>query len=108
MRAGRMDRLITIKAKMKTTNDFGEEIIVYSTLASNVWAERLELRGSERWNAQQIVPEITCKYRIRYRNDINAQCIVVDEAGREYDIQPPLEIGRRQGLELFCSVRSDN
>lgn len=71
------------------------------------WAERLELRGAERWNAQQVVASMTCKYRIRYRADVTAQCLVKDDAGREYDIQPPLELGRKEGLELICSVRSD-
>lgn len=78
------------------------------TLPAVMWAERLELRGSERWSAQQVVPEMTCKYRIRYRDDVTAQCMLKDEDDREYDIQPPLELGRKEGLELICSVRSDS
>ncbi|MBW2647171.1 MAG: phage head closure protein [Deltaproteobacteria bacterium] len=78
------------------------------TLPATVWAERLELRGNERWSAQQIVASMVCKYHIRYRDDVTAQCMVIDDAGREYDIQPPLELGRREGLELICSARSDS
>jgi len=54
------------------------------------------------------VATLTVKYRIRYRDDITAQCMLVDDAGREYDIQPPIELGRKDGLELVCSVRSDS
>ena len=165
MRAGRMDRLITIFEKITTENDFGEPIdtwielvkvgteiatgtltagtlyqitktetnhfgtglIIYDTFTSagtetcdadnkvkpvtlpaTVWAERLELRGAERWSAQQVVSTLTVKYRIRYRDDITAQCMLVDDAGREYDLQPPIELGRKDGLELVCSVRSDS
>jgi len=165
MRAGRMDRLITLYSKVTTENDFGEPIdtnielvkvgteiatgtltagtlyqvtkteedhfaaglVVYDTftalgtetcnddnkvkpvtLPATVWAERLELRGAERWNAQQVVASVSCKYRVRYRDDITAQCMLVDDAGREYDIQPPIELGRKAGIELVCSVRSDS
>ena len=165
MRAGRMDRLITIFEKITTENAFGEPIdtwielvkvgteiatgtltagtlyqitktetnhfgtglIIYDTFTSagtetcdadnkvkpvtlpaTVWAERLELRGAERWSAQQVVSTLTVKYRIRYRDDITAQCMLVDDAGREYDLQPPIELGRKDGIELVCSVRSDS
>jgi len=78
------------------------------TLPGTVWAERLELRGAERWSAQQVVATLTVKYRIRYRDDITAQCMLVDDAGREYDLQPPIELGRKDGLELICAARSDS
>ena len=165
MRAGRMDRIITLYEMVTTENDFGEPIdtnielvkvgteiatgtltagtlyqvtkteadhfgtglVIYDTftaagtetcdadnkvkpvtLPATVWAERLELRGTERWNAQQVVATLTVKYRIRYRDDITAQCMLVDDAGREYDLQPPIELGRRDGIELICSARSDS
>ena len=165
MRAGRMDRIVTLYEMVTTENDFGEQIeteielvkvgteiatgtlilgtlyqitkteedhfgaglVVYDTftaagtetcdtdnkvkpvtLPGTVWAERLELRGAERWSAQQIVATLTVKYRIRYRDDITAQCMLVDDAGREYDLQPPIELGRKDGLELICAARSES
>ena len=165
MRAGRMDRIVTLYETVTTENDFGEPIdtnielvkvgteiatgmlilgtlyqitkteashfgaglIVYDTftalgtetcdtdnkvkpvtLPAKIWAERLELRGAERWSAQQVVSTLTVKYRIRYRDDITAQCMLVDDAGREYDLQPPIELGRKDGLELICAARSDS
>ena len=165
MRAGRMDRIVTLYENVITENDFGEQIeteielvkvgteiatgtlvlgtlyqitkteedhfaaglIVYDTftaagtetcdtdnkvkpvtLPAKVWAERLELRGAERWNAQQVVASVSCKYRVRYRDDITAQCMLIDDAGREYDLQPPIELGRRDGIELICAARSDS
>ena len=109
------------------TNHFGAGLVIYDTftaagtetcdtdnkvkpvtLPAKVWAERLELRGAERWNAQQVVASVSCKYRVRYRDDITAQCMLVDDAGREYDLQPPIELGRKDGLELICAARSDS
>ena len=71
------------------------------------WAERLELRGDERWSAQQVVAAISAKYRIRYRSDITPMVRLVDADGREYDIQAQLELGRREGIELIVSARGE-
>ena len=106
MRAGRMDRLITLKAKVVTTNDFGEEIEEWQDVGT-IWAERLELRGNERWNAMQTVANITCKYRIRWRDDIGPLNMLVDADNREYDIHAVLEVGRREGLELLVKARGE-
>lgn len=76
------------------------------TLPAQVWAERLELRGDERWNAQQVVAKIACKYRIRYRDDVGPLNILID-GDREYDIHAALELGRREGLELIVSARGE-
>lgn len=164
MRAGRMDRIISLYQESNTTNDFGEQITTWIPLcvvgaekstgtldigtlyqitateenhfytgctvgdvwtaavateldADNKvkpvirsyqeWAERRELRGDERWNAQQVVAAISAKYRIRYRSDITPMVRVVDADGREYDIQAQLELGRKEGLELIVSARAE-
>ena len=77
------------------------------TLPAQVWAERLELRGDERWNAQQVVAGISCKYRIRYRNDVGPLDVLIDSDSREYDIEAALELGRKEGLELLVSARGE-
>lgn len=164
MRAGRMDRIISLYQESNTTNDFGEQITTWIPLcmvgaekatgtltigtlyqitatetnhfytgctvgdvwtaavateldADNKvkpvirsyqeWAERLELRGDERWSAQQTIAKIACKYRIRYRSDITPMIRVVDADGREYDIQAQLELGRKEGIELIVSARGE-
>ncbi len=164
MRSGRMDRIVTLKEKVTTENDFGEEIITWIelvkvgteiaigtltagtlyqitatevdhfgvdlviydtftaagtetcdasnkvkpvTLPATVWAERLELRGDERWNAQQVVAGLACKYRIRYRDDVGPLDVLTDSDSKEYDIQAALELGRKDGIELMCSTRGE-
>jgi len=164
MRAGRMDKIITLREKVTSENAFGEPIetwidlvqtgteiatgtltagtlyqvtateedhfgsgvVVYDTftaagtetcddnnkvkpvtLPATVWAERLELRGDERWNAQQVVAGISCKYRIRYRDDVGPLDVLIDSDSREYDITAALELGRKEGLELLVSARGE-
>jgi len=67
------------------------------------WAERLELRGDERWNAQQVVASMSGKYRIRWRSDVGPMNMLIDSDSREYDVQAVLELGRKEGLELLVA-----
>jgi head-tail adaptor len=158
-----MDRIVTLKEKVTTTDDFGEEIITWIdlvkagtelatgtltigtlyqitatetdhfyegcamyetftasaetelnaenkvkpvTLSSQVWAERLELRGSERWQSLQVISKVACKYRIRYRDDVGPMDMLID-GDREYDIHAALELGRREGKELLVAARGE-
>ena len=77
------------------------------TLPAKIWAERLELRGDERWNAQQVVAGISCKYRIRHRDDVGPLDMLTDSDGREYDISAVLELGRKDGIELIVNARGE-
>lgn len=105
MRAGRMDRIITLKEKFVTTDAFGEEIVTWGDIAT-VWAERRELKGSERWQSLQVISKVACKYRIRYRDDVGPLNMLVD-GDIEYDIQAALELGRKDGLELLVAARGE-
>ena len=71
------------------------------------WAERLELRGDERWNAQQVVASMSGKYRIRWRSDVGPMNMLIDSDSREYDVQAVLELGRKEGLELLVASRGE-
>jgi SPP1 family predicted phage head-tail adaptor len=105
MRAGNLGRRVTVRQKTTAQDLYGEEIATWSDLAT-VWAQRLELTGAERWNAEQVVAQIACKYRIRYRTDITVLHRLKDGT-REYDIHAVLEIGRHEGLELVVSARGE-
>lgn len=164
MRAGAMDRQITLYEQVTTTDDYGEEVVTLRelvkvgdelasgklvvgiryqitatkenhfyagckvgdiftaaeetaldkdnkvapvTLSGQVWAERRELRGDERWSAQQVIAGISCKYRIRYRDDVGPLNVLKDADNREYDINAVLELGRKEGLELIVSARAE-
>jgi SPP1 family predicted phage head-tail adaptor len=103
MRPGNMDRRITIKSKISTQNSYGEPIDTWIDIAT-VWAERRELRGDERWEAQRVNPTVECKYYIWHREGLTVKNRIVD-GGRDFDILAVLEIGRREGLELIVSAR---
>ena len=105
MKAGKMDRQIIIKKKTVTENDFGEPIETWSDL-DTVWAKKKELRGTERYAAKQTIAGIDAVYTIRWRPDISPLNIFECE-GKEYDIYACLELGRKEGLELYAGARAE-
>lgn len=102
MRAGDLDRPITIEAKATTQAGNGELIESWSTLAT-VWAQVRELHGRERFQAQQVHAEIDTRFRMRHRTDVTVEHRI-SYAGSVYDIKAVMEIGRRVGLEILATA----
>lgn len=103
MRAGRLDRRITIQRKSVTQSDSGEEVVTWTDV-DTVYAEKVENRGDERFAAQQLVGHAIVTFRIRWSDTVkevtDEHKIVFD--GRDYDITAVREIGRRVGIEMDC------
>jgi len=84
MRAGRLDKYVTIQKKTISQNSMGEWVDSYSTFAQ-VWASIEPLRGNEYFSAQQVNSDIEGKIIIRYLAEIQPGCRVTCE-GRTYEI----------------------
>lgn len=106
MRAGELDRKITIQQLAVTRSPLGDEVKAWSTLAS-VWAKVMPVSGREFANAtvEQRLTEKTLRFRIRYlasaRKDTKLQIVYDSET---FDVKHIAEIGRRVGLELVGVV----
>lgn len=102
MRAGRMDRLITIEQKTPERTPLGDVTETWGTLAT-VWAEVVPTSGREYFSAQseQRVASKLTRFRIRYLAAAaqDTQLRVLYDS-QTYDIQHIAEIGRRVGLDL--------
>jgi len=105
MRAGRLDRLVTIRQVTTAQDTYGQPIETWTDL-DTVWAHRQELRGAEAWQARQVVATVNSKYIIRWRNDVTVLHRLKD-GDTEYDIHHVGELGRRDGLELTCVGRAE-
>lgn len=103
MRAGPLDRQVALQHEVKTRNaSTGEEEVTYTTYAT-VWAGKRDLRGREFFASQQVNSDITTIWQIRYRTDVlSTDRMVID--GLYYNILPPQEIGRRDGLEIMATA----
>lgn len=105
MRAGKLDRRITIRRATTAANDFGEEIETWADVAT-VWAQQRPNRGGERFAAQQMVGTKVLTFQIRYRSDVTNRDRVVYN-GREYNILDVREIGRRVVTEFDAVARAE-
>ncbi len=105
MRSGRLDRRLTLQRRTLTENDYGEAVETWTDLAT-VWAEKIPVRGFERYASMQTVAEVEERFKIRYRKDITPLDRVVC-AGITYDVLGVLEIGRREGWEILAKGRAE-
>lgn len=106
MRAGQLDRRITLKRLETTQDDYGQDIETWHTVAT-VWAAWEPLKGNRRFAAQQVIETAAGSFVIRYRSGLSA-LHAVEYNGNRYDIHgEPEEIGRREGLRLHVSRRAE-
>lgn len=108
MRAGRLDRRITIQRKSITQSDSGDEVVTWVDV-DTVWAEKIENRGAERFSIKQIVGHAVRTFRFRWSVTVaeitTEHRLIFDD--REYDITDVREIGRREGIEVDCYAPSE-
>ena len=98
MRAGNLDRRIEIQSLAETPDAFGQPIEGWTTFPT-VWAQRKDVRGRERFQAQQTLAVRTATFRIRWLPGVEERMRVID-AGTAYDVTG-ISDDRRQGwMEL--------
>lgn len=108
MRAGKLDRRLTIRRFIETGRTPLNEPILDWVDVVTVWAQQRPERGSERFAAAQINGTAVMTFHIRFRGDVSVKDRLLYE-GREYEIvAPPREIGRRVVLEIDAIARADD
>jgi head-tail adaptor len=122
MRAGRLDRLITIQRKTVTSTDSGDVVETWTTLVERRAAGYRPLRGEERFGGEQIVGTEQVEFRIRWsanvaelsQRDRIVYPALADESPEDepdtrniYDVLAVNEIGRREGLTIVTQRRAD-
>jgi SPP1 family predicted phage head-tail adaptor len=107
MRAGKLDRRLTIRRmEAGAPNALNERAETWTDVAT-VWAQQRPNRGSERFAAGQVNGTAVMTFHIRFRGDLTTRDRVVCE-GIVYEIvAPPREIGRRVVTEIDCIARDD-
>lgn len=120
MRAGSLDRTVTIQRKAVTQSESGEPVETWTTLARRAASMR-PVRGDERFAAPQIGAQEQIEFRVRYSTDMAAlspqdrviyPALAVENpetpAERQiHDIVAVHEIGRREGLQIITTRRPD-
>lgn len=97
MQAGELDKRITIQydASDGTTNPNWQPLCT-------VWASKKGLTGRTFYQAAATHAESDIIYKIRYRTGIKALMQIVDRESTMTIKAPPVEIGRKQWLEIHA------
>lgn len=98
MKAGRLNRRITIQEPTETQDDYGEAIQSWATYRT-VWAEKRDLPGNEAFDADQIVAEAVTDWRIRHLSGLTRK-MRISYGGDIYDIRSIKEIGFKEGHDI--------
>ena len=105
VQSGQLDRRITIQSFTESTDDFGEVILSFTTLA-NVWAKVVEKSGNEGEDGNQMVATQKVEFFIRYRSDINEQMQIVYD-NRTYTIEAILNADSRKSFQKIVTRFAD-
>ena len=104
MRAGKLDRVITIQQFTNTVDDDGTPVQTWTDVAT-VRAQLVQSSTDEYIAARGAVDKAAAIFRIRWLDGItNAVRIVYD--GENFNLKETKEIGRREGMELRCEALS--
>lgn len=101
MKAGKLNKRITIRSKAENDTPLGRKL-VFSDVAT-VWAEVSPLSFFSRYAAGADRAEALVVFRIRHREDIQPHYEVLYN-GKPHKIVGMSEIGNREGLEIRAEV----
>lgn len=100
MRAGKLDRTITIQAFTNTVDDYGTPVETWTDVAT-IRAQKVEASTEEYLRGYGETDATVMIFRTRWLAGVTTSMRVVYE-GCNFNIKETKEIGRRKGLELRC------
>ncbi len=104
MRAGDLDRRVTLQQPVPARDATGEETHTWSTVGQ-VWAKVEGLGGAEDFRADKREHDLRAKFTIRYRPGINSMWRIIHD-GDVYQITDVTAPDRRETLELLAFSRA--
>jgi SPP1 family predicted phage head-tail adaptor len=103
MKAGSLNRRVTIEAQSSTTDALGQPVDTWTNHAV-VWADVRLKSGLQALKADADVSVVQASIRIRYRADIHAG-MRVSQGSTVYEILAVLpDVSGRQYTDLVCQV----
>ncbi len=100
MRAGKLDRIITIERATTTVDEYGTPVEGWATIAT-VREQRVKLSTEEFLRAFGNTSESAAVFRVRHLDGLSTGDRVRYQ-GSTFDLKGIEPIGRREGLELRC------
>jgi len=116
MNAGSMDRRIRLEEAEPAVSTSGTPVLLWPPegghLVREMWAKRMEQRATERFTSDQVVAEQQTGWRVRWFEIPDGafsahETFRVIEDGKVYDVTGVVEVGRREGLDIFGRARAE-
>ncbi len=123
MRAGKLDRKVTLQQRAAGQDTAGEEVDSWITVGKERRAASYRpLRGSERFQDEQLIAREQVEFKLRLSAAVNATnpryrviypALAAGETigdvsdDRIYDVLAVHELGRREGLQLMAVRRAE-
>lgn len=102
-RVGELNQYATIIRPVVTSNDYGEEITTWSTLAKT-WAAMRNVPQREPFAADQFVSVVNTTFTMRYRTDLSAK-MRITTGGNTYEIDSTADPdGNKRFIECQCTL----
>jgi SPP1 family predicted phage head-tail adaptor len=101
MNSGSLNRIVCFQAPTHQRDTTGQRVKGFCDIKTRAktWAQVIELRGNEKWEAEQKRPGIHKRLKVHYRNDIDETLTVVVD-GKRYDITAIRELHNRSGIMI--------
>jgi|TARA_Y100000034_G_scaffold132026_1_gene194056 SPP1 family predicted phage head-tail adaptor len=103
MRAGRLDKRISIDRRVEDTDDAGDPVVSWIAFAVDLPAEVIQAAGRERLKAHGETALADAVFRIRWLAGVETSMRIRWD-GDEYDIAAIKKLGRRRGLEITATA----
>lgn len=100
MRAGKLDRVITIERATTSIDLYGAPIIAWVPVAT-MRAQIVNGATEEFVRGPGASEETSITFRLRFLDGVTTENRVTYE-GQEFDIKEIRELGRRRGLDIRC------
>jgi head-tail adaptor len=116
MRAGKLDRRVSIETNTPVQDVSGEEIADWARIGPIRWASIQAVSGEERFIAEQLVARQQNEFHVRWSSDLSSlhpgdrvvYPVTSTPVDSEiYDILAVHEIGRREGLRIITARRAE-
>jgi SPP1 family predicted phage head-tail adaptor len=101
MRAGLLDRLVTVESKSEAVDAYGQPVLTWSTFIQ-VRANVVQKDGLEQTSDSNRSTKRMVNFRIRYKSTITNEMRILWESNY-YKIEDIKELGRREGMLIMTT-----
>ncbi len=103
MNAGKLRKLITIQQQSATQDEYGAQIVTWSSFGVDRWAQIEPLSGREYFAGQQFQSKVDTKFVLRYVAGVTPKMRILCNS-LPYDIESVINIDERnKELHIMCS-----